>query len=129
MVIRYWDDNLHGKHAVREDAPGIYRRLYKRGAAGIPASAMERYFHTQGFRTYVFRGSWQDLRTHLEKGRPIIVCLKHGRSHYTVVCGVDSEQGIVLINDPARRKLLKVRRTEFDEDWSASGNWTLLALP
>jgi len=86
-----------------------------------------------GFQTFVFRGEWQDLEQHLAKGRPLIVCLHpHGRAgplHYVVVAGVDTLQNVVLINDPARRKLMKVERGMFEKDWTAAGRWTLLAVP
>ena len=34
-----------------------------------------------------------------------------------------------MVNDPAQRKLLKQDRSEFEQEWSAAGKWTLLALP
>ena len=46
-----------------------------------------------------------------------------------VVTGLDSSQGLVLINDPAQRKLLKQDRASFEREWSATGKWTLLAVP
>ena len=55
-----------------------------------------------------------------------------GMTHLTslvlqLVTGLD--QNIVLVNDPARRKLLKLRRSDFETAWKATDNWTLLALP
>ena len=72
-----------------------------------------------------------DVKDHLAKGRPLIVALKPGRGplHYVVVAGVDWEQGVVLANDPAERKLLKSDRSSFEKEWKAAGNWTLLAVP
>src|SRR6266705_2885113 len=32
-------------------------------------------------------------------------------------------------NDPAQRKLLSVSREDFERDWKATENWTLLAVP
>ena len=75
---------------------------------------------------------WGDLKEHLEKGRPLIVALKPQRGaplHYAVVAGLDEQQGIVLKNDPAERKLLKQDRANFEKEWRAAGNWTLLAIP
>ena len=46
-----------------------------------------------------------------------------------VVVGVDPEQNLVVLNDAAQRKLLKQERPAFEKQWSAVGNWTLLALP
>jgi len=49
--------------------------------------------------------------------------------HYVVIAGLDWEQGLVMVNDPAQRKLLKQDRSSFEREWSAAGKWTLLALP
>jgi len=60
------------------------------------------------------------------------VALKPGSSaplHYVVVTGLDWEHGLVLMNDPAMRKLLKEDRARFEREWNAAGSWTLLALP
>ena len=40
---------------------------------------MERYFQEKGFRTFTIRGEWEDLKQHLDKGRPLIVALKPAR--------------------------------------------------
>ncbi len=110
----------------------IQQALFSNAAHGIYASDAERYFQQNGYRTFVFRGEWADLRQHLEKGRPLIVALKPGSSaplHYVVVTGLDWEHGLVLMNDPAMRKLLKEDRPRFEREWNAAGSWTLLALP
>ncbi len=129
MVMKYWDRRTRGKAVIRDDEQMIYRKLHTSKARGIRADAMEEYLIQQGYRVFAFSGSWQDLREHISKGRPVIVCLKARSAHYTVVSGIDPDLGIVLLNDPARRKLLKMRRSEFEKDWHGSGNWTLLALP
>ena len=91
---------------------------------------MERYFRAKGFRTFTIRGEWEDLEQHLGKGRPLIVALKPTSGaalHYLVVAGLGPE--VVMINDPAQRKLLRQDRASFEQEWSAAGKWTLLALP
>ena len=40
--------------------------------------------------------------------------------HYVVVTGLDQEQGMVMVNDPAQRKLLKQDRSAFEGEWSCS---------
>jgi ABC-type bacteriocin/lantibiotic exporter with double-glycine peptidase domain len=133
MVMQYW--HTQDPRAVDEniDPAQIQRDLYSRRARGIYASDAQHYFEQHGFRTFVFRGEWRQLRGHLEKGRPLIAALKptHGGGalHYVVVVGVDSEQALVLVNDPAERKLLKRDRSDFEGEWSGAGNWTMLALP
>jgi ABC-type bacteriocin/lantibiotic exporter with double-glycine peptidase domain len=133
MVMQYWLKQLSRRGLERVDAAEIQRSLYAPGAHGIYTSAMERYFEQHGFRTFSFRGEWNDLEQHLQKGRPLIVALKAGRAggslHYVVVAGLDREQGIVLLNDPAERKLLKQDRSDFEKQWRSTNQWTLLALP
>ncbi len=91
---------------------------------------MERYFRENEFRTFTIRGEWEDLKQQLSKGRPLIVALKPASGsafHYVVVTGLGAE--MVMINDPAQRKLLQQDRQSFEREWSAAGNWTLLAVP
>ncbi len=123
MVMRYWRRDA--------DPEQIQRALYSPKARGIYASDLERYLRRHGFSTYAIKGEWTDLRQHLEKGRPLIVALKSGRAdlHYVVVTGLDPGRELVLTNDPARRKLLRQHRADFERAWKAAGSWTLLALP
>jgi ABC-type bacteriocin/lantibiotic exporter with double-glycine peptidase domain len=130
MIMQYWQ--LQQGQAVRADAEQIQQALYSRKAHGIYASDLARYLDQHGFRTFAFRGQWSDLKEHLEKGRPLILALKPPREaefHYVVVTGLDWGQGVVLTNDPAERKLLKRERVDFEKEWKATGNWTLLAVP
>ena len=127
MVMMYWQPDA----AVNVDE--IQRQLYSQEAGGIHAKDMARYFESQGYRTFAFRAEWADLKEHVSKGRPLIVCLERNRRgvplHYVVVAGVDDMQNLVLVNDPAQRKLLSMSRAEFEQAWRATGNWTLLAVP
>jgi ribosomal silencing factor RsfS len=49
--------------------------------------------------------------------------------HYVVIAGLDPERQLVLLNDPAQRKLLQEDRSRFEQEWKGAGRWTLLALP
>jgi ABC-type bacteriocin/lantibiotic exporter with double-glycine peptidase domain len=115
------------------DAERIRQALYSRKARGIYASDLERYLQQHGFRTFAFQGQWSDLQQHLEKGRPLIVALKPNTGdaslHYVVVAGLDGEQHLILVNDPAQRKLLQQESADFEKEWKGAGNWTLLAVP
>lgn len=92
---------------------------------------MRDYLTSQGYQTFVFKGSWADLENHLSKGRPLIVGLgnKGELDHFVVVAGHNPSEATVLINDPARRKLLKMSRDDFEKAWKKTGSWTLLAVP
>lgn len=128
MIIEYWQ-RQQGQ-PLKADADEIQRMLYSPQAHGIHASQLRAYLEQHGFRTFAFGGQWSDLGEQVEKGRPLIVALKPGgqnQLHYVVVAGWD--QGVVLINDPAERKLLKRERSQFEREWKAAGNWALLAVP
>ena len=133
MVMQYWALQQGRPQSPNADAIQIQRALYSGHAQGIYASDLERYLQQQGFRTFALPGEWNDLKQQLEKGRPLIVALKPDSGnmplHYVVVAGLDWEQALVLINDPAQRKLLKQNRSSFEREWSAAGKWTLLAVP
>lgn len=132
MVMQYWQHQQGQAVSPGAEPEAILRALYSPSAHGIYASAMERYLQRNGFHTFAFSGKWQDFPRELQKGRPLIVALKPDASnslHYAVVTGVDPDRQLVLLNDPARRKLLKEDRTEFERDWKVTHNWTLLAVP
>ena len=125
--MKYWEPD------AALDVDEIQRDLFSKEAGGIYAKDMARYFESHGYRSFAFRGEWSDLEDHVSKGRPLIVCLELNRRgvplHYVVVAGVDSAQNLVLVNDPAQRKLLSMSRSDFEQGWRATGNWTLLAVP
>ena len=132
MVMRYWQQQNGQPGNAEDEYTLIQRALLSRKAHGIYAADMERYFQQNGYSAFAFTGNWDDLTHHLQKGRPLIVALRPGSHlplHYVVVAGLDQEQQVVLLNDPARRKLLKEGDRRFQQEWKAAGNWTLLALP
>jgi len=135
MVMQYWRKQPAGAALPESasDSGKIQQALYSRKGHGIYASDLEDYFRQNGFKTFAFAGTWDDLKQHLEKGRPLIVALKpsHLESslHYAVIAGIDDGRGLALVNDPAQRKLLAQSRREFEKEWSGAGRWTLLAVP
>jgi predicted double-glycine peptidase len=133
MVMQYWARQQGHPTSAAAEAGEIQRVLYSQQARGIRASAVEDYFRRNGYQTFVFAGEWQDLKEHVRKGRPLMVALRplgNGKElHYVVVVGVDDERHLVLVNDPAERKLLPFERAEFEKAWKATDDWTLLAVP
>jgi ABC-type bacteriocin/lantibiotic exporter with double-glycine peptidase domain len=130
MVMQYWQ--LKQFRSGNPTAEQIQLAVRSEGAHGIYASEMVRYFQRNGYATFVFAGDWSDLKQHLEKGRPLIAALKPGSMaplHYVVIAGLDPERQLVLLNDPAQRKILKEDRSRFEQEWKGAGRWTLLALP
>jgi len=132
MVMQYWAQKQGVPSSSDSSVERIQHELYSRTEHGIPADQMTSYLRQHGFQAFAFPGKWSDLEEHIAKGRPLIVALKpEGQSelHYVVIDGVDSQRGLVTMNDPAVRKLLNEERTSFEKEWSATRNWTLLAVP
>ena|SRR5215831_18941445 len=132
MVLRYWSQKGTVISVERMDPEKIQRELYSKEAHGIRASSMEKFLRESGFSSFIFRGEWNDLAAHIEKGRPLIASIEpRGKSslHFVVVVGIDSEREAVLLNDPERGKLFRVERSEFEKEWLPTDNWTLLAVP
>ena len=133
MLVQYW--NTHGARidSRRADAAAIQEQLYSRKVHGIRASDMENYLKESGFRVFPLNGDWTDLLEQLKQGRPLIASLQLGNAkaplHFVVVTGIDWQNGAVFLNDPARGKLLRVAREDFERQWRPNRNWMLLALP
>ena len=132
MVMQYWAGKLQRPAGRESDVGEIQHVLYSPREHGIPAAAMSQYLRQHGFQAFAFPGKWSDLEEQIAKGRPLIVALRpQGQTdlHYVVIDGVDSARALVTMNDPADRKLLDEERAQFEKDWSATHNWTLLAVP
>jgi len=133
MLLQYW--NAHGARigSQRADAAAIQKLLYSHKVHGIHASDMENYLKDSGFRVFPLNGEWSDLLEQLKQGRPLIASLQPGSSrtplHYVVVTGIDWRNAAVFINDPARGKLLRVAREDFEKQWRPNRDWMLLAFP
>ena len=133
MVMQYWFVQDGRPPDDRANAAYIFRSLHSRVGHGIYASAMSQYLREQGFRTFSFAGDWNMLQQHLLEGRPLIVALRTSpidhSLHYVVIAGMDSQRELILMNDPAERKLRKLDRATFEKQWGGAQRWTLLALP
>ena len=126
MLMQYW-----GKSGGSPEE--IQRVLYSKDAGGIFASDLERFLADHGFQTVAFAGEWSDLVENISRGRPLVVSIEANARgtplHYVLVVGVDESRQIVLVNDPAKRKLLPMGRSDFEKRWDVMNRWTLLAVP
>jgi len=132
MVMQYWAREQHTAPTPAADVARIQQQLYTPRLHGITPSAMEDYLRHNGFFAFAVSGTWTDLEQQLSKGRPLIVALRprgQNELHYVVIDGIDPARGLVTMNDPAIRKLLTQERAGFEQDWSATHNWMLLAVP
>jgi ABC-type bacteriocin/lantibiotic exporter with double-glycine peptidase domain len=130
MVVQYWAHQFPGLRAAAADTERI-DQLLPASTRGIHGAALKNYLEQEGFSAYIFSGEITDLKHHFDKGRPLIVCLapKGPRAplHYAVLVGIDDSR--VWLNDSARGKLFNEDLARFKEEWSATGNWALLAVP
>ncbi len=129
MVMQYWAREQPGLDVT--PAERINQTLPSFSKKGLAGRKLQLYLEEHGFDAYVFNGELDDLRQHLLKGRPVIVCLgpKGPREplHYTVAVGIDEQA--VLLNDPARGKLVREDRERFRTAWKATGQWSMLVVP
>ena len=131
MVMQYWirQDARLDSHAA--DGDRIFKLLSAPSKKGISGQALKTYLEEHGFDAFVFDGELEDLRAHIQKGRPVVVCLAPRGSraplHFAVVVGVDENN--VTLNDPARGKLFREDVNRFLRDWKTTGAWALLAVP
>jgi ABC-type bacteriocin/lantibiotic exporter with double-glycine peptidase domain len=133
MIMQYWAKQIGEPASPSADLDKIQKLLFSPSDKGVWASAMQNYLEQNGYRTFALRGEWDDFEHYLAQGRPLIVSLKasgsHGPLHYAVVTGVDWRRDFIFLNDPARGKMLRLSREDFEGEWAGGHNWMLLVLP
>ncbi len=132
MVMQYWQKSGQAAPSQAAEYARIDQALLSRQTHGVYASAMTRYFDENGYRAFAFSGQMSDVKQHIDQGRPLIAALQPGAKlplHYVVIAGYDLDAHVILLNDPAQRKLLKEDLAQFEQEWKATDHWTLLAVP
>ncbi|HXJ42368.1 MAG TPA: C39 family peptidase [Bryobacteraceae bacterium] len=131
MIMQYWTSREPRLDALAADAERIDQALPPGPRKGIQGQALKRYLEEHGFAAFVFSGEVGDLQQHLAKGRPLVVALELNGAraplHYVVVVGLKDKT--VLVNDPARGKLINIDLQRFLLAWKPARNWSLLAVP
>lgn len=125
MVLRYWGA------ATR---PDDFAALVDPARAGIPADVLAADVRRRGWTSLPFRGATReagldDVRGHVNAGRPVVALIAVGpaRYHYVVVVAVTGDA--LVVHDPAQAPFGVWTAASFDQAWSASGRWALLVLP
>lgn len=132
MVMQYWAAQERSPITASDRVSTIQKQVYSPRLHGATPMALEAYLRSHGFLTFAVKGKWGLLGEELKKGRPVIVALRPAGQrdlHYVVIDGIDTARGIIMMNDPALRKLLPEGRKQFEAEWRATHNWMLLALP
>jgi len=91
MVMQYWVRQQPQLDPAAADSDQIYKLLSPSPRKGISGQALKQYLGEHGFDAFIFAGELLDLQHHVEKGRPLVVCLApkgaHAPLHYVVVVG------------------------------------------
>lgn len=120
MVMRYW--------GAGPSADEVYQSLYDPARKAIPLARMKQYLEQHQFHAFTLRGAAEDVESHLAKGRPVIAALRprpKAALHFVVITGMAAET--VWINDPTRKKPLRMKRADFEKQWALGDRWMLLA--
>jgi ABC-type bacteriocin/lantibiotic exporter with double-glycine peptidase domain len=128
MVMDYWKSSMGARSASEPSPLDVYQALYRPELRGVELLDMKRYLEAAGLRAFTLHGEWADIEQHLAKGRPVIAGLKAGRNrpiHFVVVAG--TEPGFVWLNDPTRKKPVRLPRARFEQRWALADRWMLLA--
>ena len=132
MILQYWHNASPTGGSIEVPSfPDIAEALRSSESKGVFGSQMKAYLASLRYQVFVFKGQWEDVKNHISKGRPLVVGLgnRGALDHYVVVTGWNDPENVVLVNDPAQRKLLKLDRKNFQKSWEQTACWTLLALP
>lgn len=131
MVMQYWWNRSAATNTTAAEPARIMRELYDPALHGIDGAAMEQYLRKNGFSAFAIDGQASDLYAQLQRGRPLIACLKlkGNRYHYVVVVGQPEPRGQVWIHDPVRGPGMRMDWSAFQRAWNESSNWLLIATP
>jgi predicted double-glycine peptidase len=125
MVLRYWGE--------RDVFPQDFASLVSKGDGGIVTGALVTAVQQKGWQAFVLPagdGSTRaQLRSEIDKGRPLIALIEVARRTYHYVVIVGSTDREVVLHDPARAPFRVLTWAEFDGAWAASGRWMMLVLP
>jgi hypothetical protein len=121
MVMRFW-----GARGVYADTFG---GLVDPKAQGIHTADLVRSMQSRGWQALAFKGDLPLLRSHVDRGRPVIVLIEDrpDRFHYVVVVAL--AEGNVIVHDPARAPFRVLDTASFTRAWERADFWSLLALP
>lgn len=104
------------------------------GDRGVRLGALRDVAWTRGLEAYAIRGTHDDLRRELARGRPVLVGLllpferDRALSHYEVAIAIDPRDGSVITIDPASGKTLRRTREVLDAEWKPAGYATLVVV-
>ena len=125
MVLRYW--------GAAADQDAIAGELFIKSIKGTLNFDLEFYARRQGFEARSFRGSLEDVKTHLRQNRPLIVFQDLGLGpsevpHFAVLIGYNEVRGEMIAHSGTTEYKV-ISYQEFLRTWDRRQRWILLITP
>jgi len=122
-VLNHWNINVSPEEIASE--------IYSKSAKGTLNIDMVLYVEKTGLKARQYRGSFEDVKTKIDSGYPLIVLVDEGfliyqKNHFMVVIGYGAE-GILANSGREQRKFIPVK--EFLRSWERTKFWTLWITP
>ncbi|MBL9012685.1 MAG: C39 family peptidase [Myxococcales bacterium] len=113
--------------------PDLTHRLPP-GSKGVQLGKLRDLARERGLVAYAVKGSFDDLRTELAAGRPVLLGLvlpfdrSNNLHHYEVAVAMNPADGTVVTRDPATGDLRRRPREVLDLEWKHAGYATLVVV-
>lgn len=122
-VLNFW-----GLKDTRQEIAAAIFSPTARGTLGIDLAW---YARSKGMQTRQFEGTADEIRSHIDRGRPLIVFVDIGFGgvsvdHFMVVLGYTPE-GLIVNSGKNQFEIIPYQR--FNQIWSKNRRWTLLITP
>ncbi|MFQ5969052.1 MAG: tetratricopeptide repeat protein [Nitrososphaerales archaeon] len=125
VVSRYWGEEI----AINE-AKEI-AKMYPKSKGTIMMEGIE-LAEKHGFKSFIYKGSLEDIKKRIDQGLPPIVILpgiQETVQHATVISGYDDSTNRVLTYFPEPDKIGAITYKQFNDLWKQDENVTLMVLP
>ncbi len=124
-VLQFWGKDVSPEQLKSE--------VYVQRLRGSLPMDMAPALQAHGLATHLIAGSFEDVKSALRAGRPLIAYLDFGTrahpiGHYVVITGYDDRRrGLYIHSAKNKDKFASYRR--FNRGWSDTDHWLLLAEP
>jgi ABC-type bacteriocin/lantibiotic exporter with double-glycine peptidase domain len=125
MVAGAWGHSWSVSELAREARPN---------ERGVRLGALRDVARSRGLTAYAIRGTHDDLRHELARGRPVLLGLllpferDRAVSHYEVAVALDPRDGSVITIDPASGKHLRRTREVLEAEWRPAEYATMVVV-
>lgn len=119
-VLNYWGISVTPEEIAKE--------IYSASAKGTLNIDMLIYANKKGIHALQYAGGWDDLKTKINNGYPMIVLVDYGfllyqTNHFMVVVGYNDDG--VIVNS-GKTEHMFIDKEKFLKAWERTNFWTLL---